>query len=208
MIKIALVDDHQLFREGLGSLLSKHEDFEVDASFDNGSDFIKALEEGYSPSIVLLDLNMPVMSGFEVLEKLKKTYKSVKSIALSMHDDGQYVQKCVRLGAYSYLLKNADESELLLAIHSVIHGKKFFPQNITEIMISNMTLEGKEVKKLSERETEVLQLVTEGKTTKEIAELLFISTRTVETHRNNMMRKLDVSNSAELISKALQLKLL
>lgn len=207
MIKIAIVDDHQLFREGVNSLLAGNEDFEVVISASNGLEFFKALEKNNEPDVVLLDLTMPEMDGFEVLKKLKK-YPNIKTIALSMHDDGNYIVQCVRNGAYGYLLKNADEDELLKAIYTVNREKKYFNKEISAQMINIMSVEGSQLKKLSSKEMEVLKFIADGLTTKEIAELLYISTRTVETHRANMMKKLSVKNSAELIKKATQLNLI
>jgi two-component system response regulator NreC len=208
-IKVAIVDDHKLFREGLAMLLARNEDLEIIVSASNGKDFISNLElKENIPDVVLLDLTMPEMDGFEVLIKLKKKYPSVKAIALSMHDDGNYITKCVRFGAYGYLLKNADEDELVLAICTVYDGKKYFNQDITRRMINLMAVEGNSPKKLTTKETEIISLIAEGKTTKEIAEKLHISTRTVETHRVNMMKKLEVKNSSELINKASKLDIL
>lgn len=208
MIKLIIADDHQLFRSGLVSLLSSHDDFEVIASVPNGKKLLSFLEEGNLPHVILLDLSMPEIDGFEVLEKVKTKYPSIKCIALSMHDDGNYIVKCVRNGAYGYLLKNTEEEELILAINTVLEGKKYFNKEISAKMINNMSLEGPQTKKLSSKETEVLELIAEGYTTKEIAQKLFISTRTVETHRANMIKKLEVKNSAELIKKAAKLKLI
>ncbi|AKP53518.1 response regulator [Cyclobacterium amurskyense] len=207
-IKIAIVDDHQLFRDGIHSLLSKNDDFEILISSENGKDFFDKLKSGNLPEIVLLDLTMPEMNGFEVLIKLKKKYPNIKAIAISMHDDGNYIMQSIRAGAYGYLLKNADEEELLKAIDTVLNGNKYFNQEISQKMINIMSLEGVSPKKLSPKEMEILKLIAEGHTTKEIAQNLFISTRTVETHRNNMMKKLEVKNTPELINKASQLKLL
>lgn len=125
-----------------------------------------------------------------------------------MHDDGNYIMQSIRGGAYGYLLKNTDEEELLLAIDTVLKGNKYFNQDISQRMINIMSLEGVSPKKLSPKEMEILKLIADGQTTKEIAHKLFISTRTVETHRNNMMKKLDVKNTPELINKAAQLNLL
>lgn len=208
MIKVAIADDHQLFREGIASLLSSNEDFSVVASASNGLELIQLIENGESPHVILLDLSMPVLDGFEVLKIVKSKYSNIKCIALSMHDDGNYIVKCVKGGAYGYLLKNADEEELTLAIKTVVNGKKYFNKEISEKMINNMSLEGTETKKLSSKEEEILGHIAEGATTKEIAELLFISTRTVETHRANMMKKLDVKNTAELIKKAAKLHII
>lgn len=125
-----------------------------------------------------------------------------------MHDDGNYIMQAIRGGAYGYLLKNADEDELLKAIHTVLSGNKYFNTEISQRMINIISLEGVSPKKLSPKEMEILALIAGGHTTKEIAHKLFISTRTVETHRNNMMKKLEVKNTPELINKAAQLNLI
>ena len=208
MLKIIVADDHKLFRDGIQALLSMHDDFQVMPGVGTGRALLQQMEGDDKPHVVLLDLTMPEMDGFEVLEASRNQHADIRFIALSMHDDGQYISKCVRLGADGYLLKNADEEELVKAIHTVAAGKKYFNREITELMIQNLALEGATFKSLSDRETEVLRHVSEGKTTKQIAELLYVSTRTVETHRNNMMKKLDVQNTAELIKKAIRLKLI
>lgn len=207
-IKVVVVDDHKLFRNGLIALLVKDEDIEVTGEATSGKELLDLLEKEPHPHIVLLDLSMPDINGLEVLKIAKKKYTDIKFIAISMHDEGQYIVNCVKNGAYGYLLKNADEEELIHAIKTVFEGKKYFNQHISDLMIKNMALEGSQVKPLSERETEVLKLVSEGKTTKEIADMLFVSVRTVETHRVNMMKKLNVQNTAELIKKAASLKIL
>lgn len=208
MIKIIIADDHQLFRDGIQAMISTQPDFEIIRSLGTGKDLLLALEKGPLPDIVLLDLSMPEMDGFEVLKQAKKQYKNVRFIVISMHDDGLYISKCVRSGAYGYLLKNADDEELFMALRRVYKGRKYFNDHIKELMIQNLALEGTDYRPLSDRETEVLKYVSEGKTTKEIAAILFVSTRTVETHRVNMMKKLEVQNTAELIRKAAQLKLI
>ncbi len=206
-IKLVVVDDHKLFLEGLISLISRDEDIEVLGGFGNGIELFEYMKTSEPPDIILLDLTMPEMDGFQVLKKLKSQYPLVKAIAISMHDDGNYIIKCVRSGAYGYLLKNAEDNELIDAIHTVYLGKKYFNETISNKMINIMSVEGEEIKTLSKKETEVITLISDGFTTKEIAEQLFISTRTVETHRTNMMKKLDVKNTAQLIKKASQLKL-
>jgi DNA-binding NarL/FixJ family response regulator len=125
-----------------------------------------------------------------------------------MHADGQYVVKAARSGAFGYLLKNADKEELTTAVKEASFGRKYFNSEISQLMVGNMSLEGDDPQQLSERELQVLQLVSDGKTTKEIADQLFVSSRTVETHRVNMMKKLGVQNTAELIKKAVKLNLI
>lgn len=206
-IKIMIVDDHQLFRGGIVSLLSKDEDIEVTGEVSSAEELFEVLEN-QQPHVVLIDISMEHMDGLEAIKKANTAYPNIKFIVLTMHAEGQYVVKAVRNGAYGYLLKNADENELIEAIHTVFEGKKYFNEEISQLMIGNMAIEGEPHKKLSNREMEVLKLVSNGKTTKEIADQLFVSTRTVETHRVNMMKKLNVQNTAELIKKAAHLKLI
>ena len=206
-IKVIVIDDHQLFREGMISLLSKNEDLEIVGEAASSEELFPLLENT-SAHIVLIDITMPGMNGLEAIEKAREKHPLVKFIVLTMHAEGQYVVKAVRNGAFGYLIKNADENELIDAIKNVAIGKKYFNNEISQLMIGNMAIEGESHKKLSERELEVLILVSEGQTTKEIAEKLFVSSRTVETHRVNMMRKLKVQNTAELIKKAAHLNLI
>lgn len=207
-IKVIIVDDHQLFRDGLSALIATQDEFEVLHSLGTGIELIEVIEKGAAPDIVLLDLSMPEMDGFQVLNTVKRRFKKIKFVVISMHEDGLYVSKCVRSGAFGYLLKNTDDQELFDALRTVSMGKKYFNDHIKDLMIQNMALEGNDLKSLSDREAEILNYVAQGKTTKEIAAILFVSTRTIETHRVNMMKKLNVQNTAELIRKATQLKLI
>ncbi|MEP0369067.1 MAG: response regulator transcription factor [Cyclobacteriaceae bacterium] len=206
-IKIIVVDDHQLFREGMLSLLAKNDGLDIVGEAENADRFFELMDT-VDPHVVLIDITMPGLNGLEVIKMSKSKYPAAKFIVLTMHAEGQYVVRAVRNGAFGYLIKNADEQELLDAIETVASGKKYFNSEISQLMIGNMAIEEESDKKLSEREQEVLELVSEGKTTKEIAEQLFVSARTVETHRVNMMKKLNVQNTAELIKKAAHLKLI
>ncbi|MFY0598741.1 MAG: response regulator transcription factor [Cyclobacteriaceae bacterium] len=206
-IRLIVADDHQLFREGLISLISKDDDIIVEAGVNNGKELFEFMGIHGNPDILLLDLTMPEMDGFEVLQKLKSKYPKTRAIAISMHDDGNYIVKCVRAGAYGYLLKNADEEELFEAIHCVYDGKKYFNKSISSKMINMISVEGEGTNTISKKESEILGLISEGLTTKQIAHKLFVSTRTVETHRTNMIKKLDVKNTAQLIKKASELGL-
>ena len=200
-INLIVADDHQLFRDGLTALLNKHDFLNVLTNVEDGLELINVLKEGMIPDIILLDLSMPNMNGFEVLKTLRKKYKDIKSIAISMHDDGNYIAKCAQNGAYGYLLKNTDEDEVLNAIKQVYNGNKYYNQELSKKMIDSMA-EVKSIKKLTKKELEILELLSKGLTTKEIASKLYISTRTVETHRSNMLKKLEVKNTVELINKA------
>ncbi|TXD53962.1 MULTISPECIES: response regulator [unclassified Polaribacter] len=208
MIKIVITDDHKLFRIGLSELLKKQKDIEVVAELSNGREFLDFILKNSDIDIVLLDITMPELDGFEVLDKLAELKSSIKPIIISMFDDGNYIAKCAKSGAFSYLLKNTDEYELIKAIRIVAQGKKYFNQVISEKMINFMSTQHTSVKKLSNKESEILILISKGFTTKDIALKLFISTRTVETHRANILKKLEVKNTASLIKKATENKLI
>ena len=206
-IKIIILDDHKLFREGIASILSNYEEIDVIGEASSGFELYEMLRNTH-PNVLLIDISLPQDNGLNIIKEVRENYPAIKSIVLTMHEEGQYVVKAVRNGAYGYILKNTDEGEWRQAIKQVFFGKKYFNREISELMIGNMALEGESNKKLSNRETEVLQLVSEGKTTKEIANELYVSTRTVETHRMNLLKKLKVQNTAELIRKATALRLI
>lgn len=208
MIRIVITDDHKLFRIGIVELLKKQTDFDVIATFSDGEKFLDFFSKSQDFDIVLLDINMPNIDGIEVLSKLKKIKSNVKPIVISMFDDGNYIAKCSKNGAYSYLLKNTDEEELIKAIRIVAKGKKYFSSLIAEKMVNFMATQSVSENLLSNKETEVLLLISKGLTTKEIATQLFVSTRTIETHRANILKKLEVKNTAQLIKKASEIKLI
>lgn len=208
IIKIIIADDHELFRKGLAELLRKHNDMKVINSVGDGQAFMEFLKTGIKADIVLLDITMPNMDGFQVLKKIKSLNSNIKPIVISMHGDGNYIAKCAKSGAYGYLLKNTDERELTMAIRTVNNGRKYFSAEISEKMINFMATQNVSKDILSKKESEVLVLISEGLTTKEIAAKLFVSTRTIETHRSHILKKLEVRNTAELIKKATRINLI
>ena len=207
-IKIVIADDHKLFRKGLNELLKKQEDIEIVQSFANGHELLQYLDKDPKADIVLLDISMPETDGFKVLKALKEKEALIKPIIISMHTDGNYIARCAKDGAYGYLLKNADEQELTLAIRMVHKGKKYFNTEISEKMINFMATQSVSEDILSYKEKEVLALISEGFTNKEIANKLYVSARTIETHRANILKKLEVKNTAELIKKAAKINLI
>lgn len=208
MINVVITDDHDLFRFGLSELLKKHSDINVVKTVSNGKQLLELLKTNQTIDVVLLDITMPDMDGFEVLDQIGQLNSKIKPIIISMHNEGNYIAKCAKKGAYGYLIKNADEDELLLSIRSVAKGKKYFGPQISEKMVNFMSENKVSSQLLSNKENEVLQLIAKGFTTKEIASKLFVSARTIETHRANILKKFEVKNTAALIKKAIEKKIL
>ncbi len=206
-IKVLIADDHLLFREGLVKLLLSSPDIEVVAQAKDGKDAIEKARQ-FAPEVILIDIGMPVMNGIEATKVLKQEMPDVKVIAVSMHSDKQYVTGILRAGADGYLLKNTTYQQLTEAIKSVYSGKKTLSDDIANLVISGYlqpSLSGADdFEKLSEREREVLQLFAEGKTTREIAEKLFISIKTVGTHKQHIQEKLNLQSTTDMIKYALK----
>jgi DNA-binding NarL/FixJ family response regulator len=206
-IKVLVVDDHQLFREGIVTLLFSAENIEVVAQAEDGLDAIEKAKH-YKPDVVLLDITMPRMNGIEATKKLKTLMPGIKIVSLSMHSEKQYVKGVLEAGADGYLLKNCTYRQLTDAIQSVYEGKKYLSEDITGMVISGYltksSSEASEYEKLSVREKEIFQLFAEGKSTREIGELLFISVKTVNTHKQNIMEKLELKSNADIVKYALK----
>jgi DNA-binding NarL/FixJ family response regulator len=208
MIKVIITDDHQMVVDGLKSILGQFTDYKVITTASNGRELLQKLEI-LEADIVLLDIDMPVMNGIEALKEMQKRFPKVKTIILSMHDEKSLVKKMSDIGAKGFLFKNSDADVLLTALNRVVNGQEFFEESDSSIVIRN-ELSGSSMpfddKKslLTEREIEIIQLVATGLSNKEIADRLFISPRTVDTHRTNLMRKLEVNNVAGLVRYAIQ----
>ena len=206
-IKVLIADDHQLFREGLINLLSDSPEINLVAHADNGKDaYEKAVI--YSPDVILMDISMPVMGGEEATKLVKKQMPEVKVIALTMHSDKHYIKSMLEAGVDGYLFKNCTYNQLIEAIKMVSSGKKYLSGDITETLIDDYLNQesDKESKEsdLTEREMEVLKLYAEGKTTREISDKLFVSIKTVGTHRQHIMEKLDIKTPVDMIRYALK----
>ncbi len=211
-ISIIIADDHTLIRDGIKSLLQSVDEFEVVGEATDGDELVQFIDS-LDPEIVVLDITMPKKSGIEVITEVKKYNNRVKFIVLSMHDNPEYVLKSVQSGALSYLLKNTDHEEIVKAVKAVSSGQKYFSPDIYSIILNGLAnpelvKASQLAETLTKRELEVLKEVSMGLSTKLIADKLFISVRTVETHRINLMKKLDVHNSAELIKKAMDLNII
>ncbi len=205
-IRLAILDDHKLVRKGFCLILNNIPDFKVILETDNEQE-IEDLIKNDCPDILLLDISMPDSNGLDLITKFMKLDKELKIIMLTMHKEGEYIIKAIKNGACSYLLKDVEPEELEEAIRSVYSKNKYFNPFVSELLIDNIS-KPKDIAKISQRENEILLYVSQGLSTKLIAEKLSISTRTVEAHRMKLMKKVKASNSAELIKKAIHHKLI
>jgi DNA-binding NarL/FixJ family response regulator len=203
MIRLFLVDDHSVLREGLRTLLEQVPDFTIVGEAANGQQLLDQLP-GIPTDMVLLDLNMPVLGGIATAERLRADYPAVRIIVLSMVEEPLNIKQALLAGASGYLLKNASKDEVLTGIRTVLAGRRFLCSEIGISLLDKvLTPEAPAMARLSRREQEVLYLVAEGLTTTQIADQLFTSKRTVETHRQNMLEKTGCKNTAALISYAI-----
>jgi len=208
-IRIIIADDHQLFRNGLKLLLNSFTEFEVTGEASNGEEFLRLLKT--TPAdIALMDISMPGMDGIEATRRGLKICPSLNIIALSMYGEDEYYYKMVDAGAKGFLLKDSDISEVREAIITVIKGGSFFSQELLYHVIQKIKLREQEPKSavLSKREKEILLKICEGFSNQEIAESLFISKRTVDKHRANLLGKTNSKNTASLILYAIRNKLI
>lgn len=207
-IRIILADDHSLIREGFKAILGQSNRFVIAGEAQNGTELIE-MARSTRPDVILTDLSMPRCNGFEAMEEIRKTDREVKFIILTMHEEREYILRAIKAGASGFLLKNTERLELEHAIIMVHEGGKYYSPSINSILAeAALRPDSGEVGELTAREKEVLELVANGHSTKQIADKLKISIRTVESHRINMLKKMKVNNSAELIRKAIELKLL
>jgi len=204
--RVLLVDDHTLVRAGVRRILEAHAGIRVVGEVPDGDQAIAELEAG-GVDVVVLDLTMPGRDGFTVLAEIQRRWPAVRVIVLTMHSSGEYVARAVHEGAKGYLLKDSAVQDLVAAIEAVMEGGEYYSPAVQR-SLADALRQGERspspLDQLTEREREVLRLVAEGLATKEIAARLFISTRTVETHRANLMRKLDLHSVALLTQFAIR----
>lgn len=203
-IRVLVADDHTIVRRGIVSLLSLDEGIEVVAEADNGRE---ATEKSFLtlPDVVLMDVSMPLLNGLDATEQIKRKRPDIKVLILSAHDNEEYVAQVVRSGANGYLLKNTSADDLFRAIRAVDAGEDFFGACVSGAMSGLQGAgEHRAGTRLTGREREILQLVAEGHHHQQIADLLSISVRTVDTHCNNIMRKLDLHDRASLATYAIK----
>lgn len=211
--RIVLADDHSLVRDGIRALLEGEEDLKVVGEVPNGKEAIEMVLDK-KPDLLIIDIRMPEMNGIDAVTELKRKSISTKCIILSMHDSEEYILKSVTAGASGYLLKDTGKTEFLKAIQTVRQGGKYFSGDISNVLVNNLLNKGKSTEKsvepkgeeapfeLTSKELQILQLVLSGLTNKQISEKLQKSKRTIETHRFNLMRKMEVKNLIDLSKKA------
>jgi DNA-binding NarL/FixJ family response regulator len=208
-IRVLVADDHAIVREGLGTMLSNQPDMTVVGLATNGREAIRMVDQ-YQPDVAVMDISMPELNGIEAIQQMLPRHPRMKVIVLSIHETKPYVYRALKVGAKGYLIKETAGLEVVEAVRAVYRGERYLSQRISDLLtsISSRNLEGsKEVsplERLSPREREILQLVAEGKTSQEIGERLSISSKSVDTYRSRLMRKIGVEDVAGLVKFAIQ----
>ena len=208
-IRVLVADDHAIVREGLGIMLGNQPDMEVVGLATNGREAIRMVDQ-YQPDVAVMDISMPELNGIEAIQQMLPGHPRMKVIVLSIHETKPYVYRALKAGAKGYLIKETAGLEVVDAVREVYRGERYLSQRIADLLtdISFRSLENSgetsPLEQLSPREREILQLVAEGKTSQEIAERLSISSKTVDTYRSRLMRKIGVEDMAGLIKFAIQ----
>ena len=207
-IKIMVVDEHKILREGLATMIAKQPDMEIVGEATDGREALDLVDQK-TPDLILMDVSMPNLNGIEATRKIKSKKPEIEIIALSLHSDRRFVLGMIGAGASGYLIKQCTFDELVLAINTVMEGKKYLSPEISNILVDEYVRKDSQEEaiidsKLTPREREILQLLAEGKNTKEIASNLSISVKTVETHRRHIKRKLKADSVAELTKIAIK----
>jgi len=205
-IKVILVDDHHIVLDGLESLLTQEPEFQVLASLHSGEEVLEVLKS-QQPHILLTDFSLPGISGIDFVRQVKRLYPQIRIIVLSMHDESHIIKSVLKEGVEGYLLKNIQHSELKSAIRHVAQGLPYVSPEVTRLLMDEMNKPKDEPELLTERELDVLRLIAKEFSNKEIADKLFISERTVETHRKNIFRKTKTSSLVGLIKFAYEHKM-
>jgi DNA-binding NarL/FixJ family response regulator len=214
MTNILIADDHAMFADGISSILDTEADINVIGKCLDGPSVLEFLKDN-KVDVLLLDVNLPGMSGIDVCKTVTAKYPAVKVIAISMFNEESFVTEILNNGAKGYVLKNTGRDELLRAINTVLTGKSYFSDDVTETIMKGLMSQRtgskkakKEIPKISKREKEVLDLIVKEHTTQEIAKKLFISLKTVESHRSNLLAKMNARNTAGLVRITMEHKLL
>ncbi|MBA6157332.1 response regulator transcription factor [Tenacibaculum sp. S7007] len=205
-IKIFIVDDHKMFLDGITVILNNISGLIILGVAENGKEALKLIPN-LKPDILITDIDMPIIDGIELTNQLRLSYPNLKILAVSSHNNSTTISKAIKAGINGYILKNTGKVELLKAINTIFNGENYFTKEVKQL-INDSIFNNKEAKKnkvkLSDREKEVLYLIAHEKSTKEIAEKLYVSINTVETHRKNLMRKVGTKNMVGLVKYAIQ----
>ena len=208
MINVMIADDHKVFRDGIISILEDVGDIQITQQAGDAQEILAELEKE-QPQVILMDITMGDTSGIDITKEVKAKYPGIKVLVLSMHSESGYIVKALEAGASGYLLKDAGSTEMINAIRTVFGGATYYSQQVSNILVQHIT-QGTQPKasredvSLTPREIEVLKLIAEEFSNPEIAEKLFISIRTVDTHRRNLLEKLAVKNTAGLVRYAMK----
>ena len=210
LIRVLLADNHTLVRAGLRALLQNIEGIQVVAEAGDGREALHLIAV-HQPDLVLMDIAMPEMNGLEATAHVVKEFPQVRVIILSMHANEEYVLKALRSGAMGYVLKDAGISELELAVRAIVRGETYLSPAVSKHVVADyvrrVSSEPSSLEQLTSRQREILQLIAEGRTTKEIADLLYVSVKTVETHRLQLMKRLNIHDIAGLVRYAIRMGL-
>jgi len=212
-MKVVIAEDHTILRAGLRALLASREDIEIVGEAGDGREAIRVVDK-HIPDLVLIDLSMPKLNGIEAIKEIKGRHPQIKIIVLTVHKGDEYIVASLDAGANGYILKDASHSELLLAIEYVVNGKTFLSPSISDKVVTAYLEQKKDGKTksvvdlLTSRELEILKLIAEGYKNKDIADHLFISSKTVEKHRSNLMEKLNLRNTAALTAYAIEKRII
>lgn len=206
MITVSIADDHQMFREGIIALLQDEKDIKIVGEAANGKEVLFQFKETV-PDVLLLDIEMSVMDGFDTLRALKKLKLKTKVLVLTMHKSAEFIKNILKSGASGYLQKDSGKEILIKAIKQVMETGSYYSSETSKVVMESFQNKASNVK-ISPREKEIIQLLSEGLTSKKIASKLFVSPHTVETHRQNILLKLGLKNTAELVKHAIQKGLL
>jgi DNA-binding NarL/FixJ family response regulator len=205
---VIIADDHGIVRKGIRALIQSIDELELVGEAVDGTEALQLVEH-HRPDVLLIDISMPGLSGMDVLEKVMEERWDTRVVILSMHNDEEYVMKAVNAGASGYLLKNADDRELIEGIRAVAKGQVFYSSDVSKVMINSLRRPKEpQNEMLTAREKEVLACIVDGMSNKQIADKAFISARTVDKHRASVMKKLEAKNAADLVRITIEKKLL